>query len=727
MTVLKPLTPETGIALSGTGWEALVAPRSIALIGASGRASSVSFTSRLVATNEALGYGGTLYMINPKRDEVFGLKAWDDVGDLPEAPDVTAINLPGEMVLDAARAAIAAGTKALMIHSGGFGERGADGAAREAELKALCAEAGVAALGPNCLGIMSLTRKASVSSFKTGKLGPGPLALISQSGSVATILMQIAQPFGASLVASTGNEAVTTAEDLMHHAIEDPDTRIIVGFVEALRRPELLFGLARRARAAGKPIILLKAGLTGKGGEVSRGHTGALAGSGEVYRQALAQAGIVMAEDFEELAQMVELFATLKAYPAGGRLGMLSTSGGELGNVTDLCEAAGVDLPPLADATLRTLQDRLALPEDVLPRNPVDVGTGFAFAGTYEERMRGAIDAVASDPDVDIVTFVQGVHRDSEDMSLSLNHEICKAAAKEAERQEKPMVFLPTQVTPPDETIAALLRDAGIPILRGVRPGLAALRALRAYMAAGEVPAPMQPLPFGGDTLAPWSDGTVPQARLFAALDAAGLPVTRFLRATDATLAEAAVADLGRAVMKTDTPRAVHKSDIGGVALNVTQDAAADTYQRLCARLTPPVGSEAGEGIFIAEQLDGGTEFYVGAKRDATFGTVVVCGMGGRMLEVMERTALLVCPFTEADALAALDRSGAGRFLDGFRGGPVADRAALARLIVTVGRIASGLGAELETLDLNPVIVTHDRPGGCIADARLILTKGTDQ
>lgn len=713
--------------LSDEGWAALSRPRSIALVGASGRASSVSFTSRFLLTNEELGYEGDIYLINPNRDEIMGRKCWPSVAALPTPPDVVIINLPDEKVLPAVHEAIASGVKAMMIHSGGFGERGQAGVEREMELKQICAAAGVAAMGPNCLGIMNLVGKCSMSSFRApANKTPGSVALISGSGSVASILMNIAGRHGISFCASTGNEAVTTTEDLIERAILDESTRLIACFIEGLRQPARLFDLARKAHAAGKPIVVVKAGLTEKGGEVSRGHTGALAGSGAVYRQAFRQAGIVLADDFDEMAQAVELFMAFRDLPKGARFGMLGTSGGELGNVTDLCVELGVELPALAPATLKALQQWLVLPDDVVPRNPVDVGTGFNFSGTYEDRMRGAIRAVAADPSIDVIAVAQGFYRESQDLRFSLNREMMNAAAKEKIEGSKPVVVLSCQSGRLDEEVVAEVRAAGVPALQGAREGLKALAHLkatidhRAGLTSGTVSGQAR-------LKAPkaWDNGAVAQGPTFAWLGEHGLPVPRTASAEDAGSARSAVAAIGaQAVMKIDTPRVVHKSDIGGVALGVTQANAGETFERLKACVTPPIGSVAGEAVFVSEQLEQGVEFYVGAKRDDTFGTVVVVGMGGRLLERLEQTALLVAPFSKADALDAIERSGAARFLDGFRGGPVADLDALADLVVKVGVVASGLGDTLEVLDLNPVIISHKHKGGCIADARLILSEG---
>lgn len=706
-------------------WEALSKPTSMALVGASGRASSVSFTSRFLQTNEELGYQGEIYLINPNRDTILGRKCWRDLASLPVAPDLVIINLPDEKVLSAVREAIDRGARALMIHSGGFAERGEAGMERERELQRLCFEAGVAALGPNCLGLINLTDGVSLSSFKLSPtLAKGSVALISQSGSVAGILMHVAGRHGVSFAASTGNEAVTTAEDLIEQAIGDPACKLIVCFIEALRQPDRLFELAAGAHTAGKPIVVLKAGLTEQGGEVSRGHTGALAGSGAIYRQAFDQAGIILVDDFDELAQTVELLATLKSLPADCRIGMLGTSGGELGNVTDMCVELGVDLPKLAPETLRQLQDWLVLPDDVLPRNPVDVGTGFNFSGTYQDRMRGAIRAVATDPSVDIVLVVQGFHREGDDISMSLNREIMDAAAKESATAGKPVIVMACQAGRIDAEVMAKIHAADVPALQGARPGLRAITQLARYLS-------FQARPGSGIKSAPawrsalplhWRNGLVPQGELFGLLDQAGLPVTRNGIARTPAEAERLAAAIGRqVVMKIDSSRVVHKSDVGGVALGVTATTAAAEFDRLVDVIAPPIGTEPGEAILVAEQLPAGVEFYIGAKRDATFGTVLVLGMGGRLLEILGRTSPLVMPFGETEAIDAIRKSGATVFLNGFRGGPKANFQALASLAVKVGAYAASLGDALDVLDLNPVIITKDHPGGCIADARLIL------
>jgi acetate---CoA ligase (ADP-forming) len=717
--------------LTRAGWEAIANPRRIALVGASGRESSVSFTSRFLQTNDQLGFTGDIFLINPTRSEIMGRKCWPNLAALPEPADMVAINLPGEKVLPAVEEAIKHGARALMIHSGGFLERGSAGAERQQRLQRLCAEARIPALGPNCLGFLSFTNRVSISSFKiSADTTAGSVAAISQSGSVASLLQAIAGRHGLSFLASTGNEAVTSVEDLIAYAVEDPATRLIVAFVEQFRYPPALFDLAQRAHAAGKPVILLKAGLTQEGGAVSRGHTGAMVGSGAVYRQALSQANFILVDDFDELAQTVELAASWAVRPASFRVGLLGTSGGELSNVTDQCVEHGVNLPALSTETLTALRGVLHLPADVWPRNPVDVGTGFNVPGSYHDRMRRAIQTVAADPSVDVIAVHQGFHRDSPDIAYSHNREILDAAAKESALIGKPMLVMASRAGSVDDEVMAEVRNANIPALEGSREALRAIRHLanHAQRGARSKASARSILPQQHEvisTILAGAETAIGQADLFPYLAEVGLPAPTMRRVANKTEAEQAARDLGpRVVMKIDTARVVHKSDVGGVALGVTPETAAQTYEQLRVCLDPPLGTYPGEAVVVAPQIESGIEIFIGAKPDESFGYVLVFGLGGRLLEILDRSAMLVPPFDHIDALELIERSGVHPLLDGFRGGPKADFGQLANLILRVGQLAAAIGNRLEVFELNPIIVNARHPGGIIADARLLLYPG---
>jgi acyl-CoA synthetase (NDP forming) len=403
--------------------------------------------------------------------------------------------------------------------------------------------------------------------------------------------------------------------------------------------------------------------------------------------------------------------------------------------VTDQCVELGVKLPAFAPETLAALQGVLHLPADVVPRNPVDVGVGFNNPGSYEERMRDAIRAVAADPSVDVVAVLQGFHRDSPDLDYSLNREIFRAAAKESVSIGKPMLAMASRSGCADEGVLFDLREANIPALEGSREALRAIRQwetysqrlaarraprLESWLRAVEVVSAIANEISG--RVVTTGETSVGQVELFEMLAKAGLPAPVMRCVKNKAEAEKVARDLGpHVVMKIDTARVVHKSDVGGVALDVTAETAAQTYEKLLACLDPPLGTFSGEGIVATAQIESGVELYVGAKMDESFGVVVAFGLGGRLLEILDRNAILVAPFDETDALEAIERSGVRPFLDGFRGGPKADREKLAQMIVRIGAIAAAIGPRLEVLELNPVIINASHTGGVIADARLLF------
>ena len=321
-----------------------------------------------------------------------------------------------------------------------------------------------------------------------------------------------------------------------------------------------MFELAERAHDAGKPVILLKAGLTEDGGEVSRGHTGVIAGSGAVYRQALRQANFILVEDFDELGQTVDLAVSWRALPKSFRVGMLGTSGGELGAVTDQCVEHGVALPAFSEATLTALQGVLHLPADVRPRNPVDVGVGFNTPGSYEDRMRGAIRTVAADPCVDVVAVLQGFQRDSSDLAYSLNREILGAAAKESPLIGKPMLVMASRAGGADAEVLAEVRESNVPALEGSREALRAIRHLENYsqrLAHRKERSPVSSHAIGSlSAIFKTAGSSVGQADLFRHLAEAGLPAPPMRGIGSSVAAGQAARDLGpRIVMKIE-PRA---------------------------------------------------------------------------------------------------------------------------------------------------------------------------
>ncbi|HSV81296.1 MAG TPA: acetate--CoA ligase family protein [Ramlibacter sp.] len=710
--------------LNDRNWAALTAPRSIALVGASERITGVSFTNRFLANNEQLAFPGEIHLINPNRATIFGRPCHASLTALTRergAPDCVIVVLPEDKVVPAVEEAIACGARALMIHSGGFLEAGAEGQERQERITALCRAAGVALIGPNCLGFVGVASQVALyGSPLPPALPAGPIAAITQSGSVASTFFQLGAQFGMSFLASTGNEAVTSSEELLERAVADRSTELVVMFLETLRDPPRFIRAAQAARRAGKQIIALKVGLTERGGLVSRGHTGAIAGDGAVYRQAFDQQGVILAEDFDELEQTVRLFMRLRRKPVGPRIAILGTSGGKLGSATDSAVELGLALAHPSAETVARLQEVLCLPASTVPRLPLDVGIGFRSPAAYGDRFRACMRVLDQDPGVDVLAVLHDLEV-PDDNAPSLNGEIVRAVAAEAGSLQKPVLVFSSHSGRASRKLLTEVTAQGLAVLEGARPSLRALW----HLTRPRRPAPaLTPAASDPGRVQHWlreqAAGACRLDDVMALLAGQGIPVAPLHAIASPEQARERLLQIGgRAVMKVDAPDLIHKSDSGGVVLGiVTLDEAVAAWRKLGAH----PACRGGQGrVLMGAQLDAGTEVYVGAKWDAAFGATIVFGLGGRLVEVLGKTALAIAPLDKAAALDLVERSGARKLLAGYRGGPEADLDALAEAIVRVGQLAQALGDRLEALDLNPIIVNPAHPAGCAVDARLLL------
>lgn len=714
--------------LNDRNWDALARPRSIALVGASERITGVSFTNRFLANNEQIGFQGEIHLINPKRQTIFGRPchpSFDHLVQAHGAPDCVIIALPEDSVVPAVEAAIACGARALMIHSGGFLEAGAAGQERQERITASCRRAGVAAVGPNCLGFVGVNSRVSVyGSPLPPALRPGPIAAITQSGSVAGTFFQFGVEFGMSFLASTGNEAVTTSEEFLERAVLDPETRLIVMFLETLRDPSRFIRAADAARELDKTIVVVKVGLTERGGLVSRGHTGAVAGAGEVYRQAFRQHGVILAEDFDEMEQTVRLHMRVGRRSRGGRIAILGTSGGKLASATDGAVQIGLTLASPSAQTVGRLQDVLCLPASTVPQLPLDVGIGFRSPAPYGERFRDCLRVLDTDEGVDVLAVLQDLDV-IDPTSPSLNREIVLAVAAEASNLKKPVVVFGSHSGHASQELMAEASGKGLAVLEGARPALRALwhfvrPASTAVHPAGGAAAGVGVSASVGAWLASQHGTACRLDSVMRLLADHGIPATPLHVVASAGQAAEMVRQIcGRAVMKVDSPDLIHKSDSGGVVLDIgSREDAVAAYERL--RAHPGLRNREAR-LLMGPQLDPGIELYVGAKWDRTFGAIVVFGLGGRLVEVLGKTALSIAPLDRIAARDLIDRSGVAALLGGFRGAAAADLDLLIDMIVRVGALALALGDRLEALDLNPVIVSNTYRGGCAVDARILL------
>ena len=670
------------------------APRSLAVIGASRRRGSIG--GELFRNILEADFTGAAYPVNRSGDPVAGVRACPTIEELPELVELAVICLPASQVLDAAESALRSGVRALCVISAGFAEMGPEGRARQDRLLALVRAHGARLVGPNCLGI-AVPPIGLNATFAPRALPAGRIGFSSQSGALGLALLEKAteRALGFSAFVSIGNKADVSSNDLLQWWEDDETTDLVLLYLESFGNPRTFAQIARRL-AQRKPILALKAGVTAAGARAASSHTAALAGSDAAVEALFGQAGVLRARTLEELVDAAALLSS-QPLPKGSRVGVITNAGGLGILCADACEAHGLQLPALAPETEQALAGLVA--GEASLANPVDL-LGSATAATY----RAVIGPVLADRNVDalIVIFVPPVVAGADEVAAAIRD------AVSALRREKPVVAVVVSA----EGTPASLRDRESPVVPLPYPESAA-RALALALErtrwlarpAGTLPALSGIDANAARNIAAGPDRWLASAELRALLESYGIPLVAERIAGSPDEAVAVARALGfPAVVKTATPGA-HKTDVGGVALDLRDE----TAVRVAAdRIGPPV--------IVQPFLRGGTELLAGVVQDLVFGPLVAFGSGGAMAELIGEASFRLAPLTDLEAEELVREGKAGRLVAGFRGAPPADTAALADLLLRLGRLAADL-PEIAELDLNPILAG---PDGCVAvDARV--------
>lgn len=686
----------------------LLAPGAIAVVGANDKGN---VGARALRNALAAGFTGPLYPVNPNYKTIEGLDCYPSLDALPQVPDVVVVAVPVRAALDVLADAAAASIPAAVCFSEGFSDAGTDaGMERHRRLITFAGDCGMAISGPNSMGILSLRRGFAANFMNLPKgLKPGGLSIISQSGGLINALCELGRnrDIGFNYLISAGNEAVVNGADYLDWLAADDDTNAIIAIVEGVK-DGAAFRRALTAATARKPVVLLKLGRSALGQSATLAHTGSLAGQDAAFRALATQCGAIMADTLDSA---LEIAACLGAapLPAGDRVVIFSTSGGATVLTTDLGVAAGLNFPPLNEATNRALQEILEVARPFT--NPFDVvGNPRIVKG---DNMTRCLNALIADDDVDAIGFVLVMQRDPSPQRQKLLDQIAAVAATTA----KPIMVLPEMTMhwrdmPP---------TAGVPITGTLGDGLSALRALVDYAAFHRRPqAAPDPAPAPLALIVKPGRSVLTEVESKAALGAAGLPVTREHLATSADEAADAARDIGFPVaLKVQAPDLVHKTEAGGIALNLGDaDAVRDAFARLATACPGTI-----DGILVQEMVRGGCEVFLGMHRDAALGPVIVLGPGGIHVDLFaEAMSLRLPPFAPGDGEALLNQALAvEKLLQGFRGAPAADRAALVRLIHDFARFIAATGDAVAAIDLNPVMVLPDGQGAKIVDATIEL------
>ena len=667
----------------------LLNPRSVAIVGASQRSDAIG--SRVLHNLRLMGYTGTIFPVNPRYDTIGDLRCFPSLTSLPRPVDAAFLAVPASGGLALAEEAGRCGIKALFVNASGYADGGPEGAALQSELTAIAQRYGMAVAGPNNMGLVNVHDRTAVwTQGHMRPVKPGPVAVIAHSGTMALILIEDQRDLGFAYVVTAGNEAGATAADYLASMALDDRVEVVLLFLETIRDPTLFAQAAAEAHRRGKRIIALKVGASESGRAMVQAHTGALAGEDRLYDAFFKSLGIVRVRDMDEMLETAVLFCADLALPRTPRVAAVTLSGGEAALLSDVGHELGVDFPPLGAQTLAKL--RPAFPDYATIGNPVDAwGLGFD-----PERFQLVVDALLADPEIGTVVFsINAPSRRGEDIPYG---RAMANACLRAKPHDKRIVFMSNSVgNGVNPALRALLAPLNIAYLSGARAGLAAVRNMASLCgvelrAAATLPSP-----------APWP---ADEPARFRQLSEAGVPMVQTEVARDRDEAMRIASRIGFPVaMKGVSDQLPHKSDVGLVRLNVTHPGAAS---QAFDALTAVLAGHGGGDVIVQKMAGDGVELIVGIRNDPNFGSFVIVGPGGVLVELANQASIRRGPVDEAQARAMLAETAAGKLLAGVRGQGPWDADAAVKAIAAMSRFGAARAATLATIEINPLIVGID-------------------
>ena len=696
------------------GMDAIFAPRSVAVIGASSDPKRIG--GRPVDFLRRHGFQGTILPINPKTSKVQGLTAYPSITEAPTAPDLAVIALPARLAVQAVEDCAARGVRGAVIFSSGFSEVNDEGAALQARMVDIARESGMRLVGPNCLGIANV-RHNLYATFTPGVEKhlpkPGGVSIVSQSGAFGSYCMTLVRMrgLGVNLWATTGNSCDVDFADAVAYCAQDDETRVIMGYLEGATDRDRLVEALELARAREKPVVMMKVGRSAVGAEAAQSHTASLAGSDAVYDAAFRQYGVYRAHSVDEMFDVTYACAESASMMQGDRLGLVTVSGGVGVLMADEAEKLKLDVPALPDHAQKKLKA-------VLPfagvRNPVDVTAQLV---NQIDLLETNMDVLFGDGEIDgAIIFMSTVG-----LVADLNEAIRTGLERIREKYPgRPMLFC--SLTEPEGRAA--YEKSGFIVFEEPTRAVRAMAALRYFAKSFARAGEDDPIPELPD-LSPLPDGMVNEIEAKALLAEAGIGIVREILAKTPEAAAEAAQEMGfPIVLKIASPDILHKSDIGGVALNLRS---VEEVRSAGARILELASEKAPDaridGLVVAEQAAPGLEAILGVTQDPAFGPVVMFGLGGVLVEALGDVSFRVAPFGPAEAHRMIDEIHGRKLLDAFRGAPERDIDALADALARLSAFAAHHGAALETIDVNPLIIGPSGQGAVAADGVIIPTR----
>jgi len=695
-------------------FDRLFNPRGIAVIGASADAARPG--GQTVHALQREGFKGGVYPVNPKYPEIAGYACYPSLDRIAGDCDLAVIALPAGQVPATIGQCADRGISYAVVLGGGFREAGDEGIAIENAMLDVARSRGVRIVGPNCLGFVNVHSRAYAafgSLTRPPRFVAGGVSAVLQSASLGTsLLIQCAEAgAGFRYIVTSGNEADISMPEWLEACVEDPETRIILAYLEGVGDGRALMRAARRALAAGKPLVLIKAGNTEQGRRAAASHTANLTGEYDVYRAAFRQCGVIEVADIPEAADMIACLGGGRL-PGGRRVVVMGGSGGAAAMFSDHADQVGLTLPSLSAATVDEL--RGVLPALSSLKNPIDYTAGYPRAQRGLDFHRGFAAALA-DPGIDQMAVM---------FAAAGNQQLLHGAevlAATVSGSSKPVIAFSGMTSVIAEEGLRQLRAAGVPVLTSPKRVASAMARLADYAAARM--RPVEDANPAAMTLPVLPDGavTLNEADSKSLIAAAKVPVTRD-RMLPLVPGNAAAEVQYPVALKIVSPDIAHKTDIGAVRLGIADSESLKTAaEEIVASARKAVPHARLDGVLASEMITDGVEMIVGVVNDAAFGPVVAVGLGGVYTEILHDVAYRIAPFSLADAHAMLDELKGRALLDGARGLLQRDVDALAQVLVRVAALAWTLRDRLQELDINPLLVRPRGQGVIAADALVVL------
>lgn len=693
--------------------DAIFNPSSIAVIGASAEEKKVGYS---VLKNLVDGYKGKIFPVNPGRQEILSLPCYPSVSAIPEKVDLAVIVIPAKFVAESLKDCAKAGVKGVVIISAGFKEVGGEGVNREKEIVEIVRASGMRMVGPNCLGVMNTKIKMNAS-FAAEMPPEGKVAFFSQSGAlgVAIIDWALENNFGFSKFVSFGNKADLNESDFLEYFAKDPDTDVILGYIEDVVDGKRFLEVSQEVTKI-KPVILIKSGATEAGARAASSHTGALAGSDRAFNEAFRKAGIIRAHGIQELFEIASMFISRKK-PQGKRLLIITNAGGPGIIAADSADKLGIKLEPMSRASIDAIVEKL--PSSASLYNPVDI-IGDATSERYKVVLEQAIkDEVP-----------QGICVILTPQAMTDVENVADVVIDASKKTEKPIftTFIGGQRI---KKAIEKLKSNGIANFTDPSVAINAYSKLIQFVelvkkeASVESPLdiPIENTRKAGDILERLKSNGISEIGGEEAFEILSLYGFSFPDRALAKTPMEAVAIAERigypVVMKVSSPHILHKTDVGGVKLNLTNEKAVyNAFLEITSNVQRVMPEAFIEGVMVYEMVTGGKEIILGVSYDKTFGHMIMFGLGGIYVEVLKDVSFRIIPVTEQEAFAMIDEIRASRILDGVRGEKPYDKRDIANCIRKLSKLVQDF-PEIKEVDINPYLVMHN--GGIGLDARIII------